>query len=128
MVVMKPNALFYDGECPFCSRYSELIKARDRLGQFDIISLREDQTSAQEFRDLGLDLEQGFVFRLNGQIHHGAEAMHILALTTQQADPILKLNHWFFGERISAKCLYPVLRFGRWIALFLLKGPGRSKL
>lgn len=128
MATVKPNALFYDGECPFCSRYSELIKARDKLGQFDIISLREDKASAQEFRDLGLDLEQGFVFRLDGKIYHGAEAMNILALTTKQADPLLRLNHWLFGERTVAKYLYPLLRFGRWLALLVLKGPNRAKL
>lgn len=128
MATLKPNALFYDGECPFCSRYSELMQARDRLGQFAIISLRDDQASAQEFRALGLDLEQGFIFRYNGGIYHGAEAMHMLALATQQADPILKLNHWLFGQRAMSKVLYPVLKFGRWLALFLLKGPNRPKL
>ena len=128
MATLKPNALFYDGECPFCSRYSELIQARNQLGPFDIISLREDQVSAQEFRDLGLDLEQGFVFRYNGDIYHGAEAMHVLALATQQADPLLKLNHCFFGQRAVSKSLYPVLRFGRWIALLILKGSNRPKL
>lgn len=128
MAIMKPNALFYDGECPFCSHYSALIKARDRLGQFEIVSLREDKESAQEFRDLGLDLEQGFVFRLDGEIYHGAKAMTMLALTTQQSDPILRINFTLFGSQTLSKILYPVLRLGRSIALFILKGPGRSKL
>lgn len=129
MESIKPNALFYDGECPFCTQYSELIKVRDQLGQFDIISLREDQESAQEFRDLGLDLEQGFVFRYDGKIYHGAEAMQMLATSTKQSnDPLLKLNHVLFGHRKLSRLLYPVLRFGRSIALFILKGPNRSKL
>jgi len=128
MANIKPNTLFYDGECPFCTRYSELLAARDRLGQFDIVSLREDLQSAQEFRDLGLDLEQGFVFRFNGEIYHGADAMQVLANATQQADPILKINHALFGRPARSKCLYPLLRFGRSIALLVLKGPYRSKL
>lgn len=125
---VKPNALFYDGECPFCTRYSELIQARDKLGQFEIISLREDQESAQEFRDMGLDLEQGFVLRLEGEIYHGAEAINLLALTTQQKDPLLKLNHTLFGKPAVSKCLYPLLKFGRSVALLILKGPNRQKL
>ncbi len=128
MATLKSNALFYDGDCPFCTHYSELMQARDELGQFAIISLREDQASAQEFRDLGLDLEQGFVFRYNGGIYHGAEAMHVLAAANQQKDPILRLNHWFFGKRAMSKCLYPVLRFGRWLALLIMKGPNRPRL
>ncbi len=128
MATLKPNALFYDGDCPFCSRYSELMQARDKLGQFAIISLREDQTSAQEFRDLGLDLEQGFVFRYNGGIYHGAEAMHVLAAATRQQDPLLRLNHALFGKRTLAKWLYPVLRFGRWLVLLVLKGPDKPRL
>jgi len=128
MATLKPNALFYDGDCPFCSRYSELMQARDQLGQFAIISLREDSHSAQEFRDLGLDLEQGFVFRYNGGIYHGADAMHILATATRQQDPLLRLNHALFGQRVLAKYLYPILRFGRWLALLILRGPNRPKL
>ncbi|MGB0848719.1 MAG: DCC1-like thiol-disulfide oxidoreductase family protein [Thiolinea sp.] len=128
MATLKPNALFYDGDCPFCSRYSELMQARDKLGQFAIISLREDQDSVEEFRDLGLDLEQGFVFRYNGEIYHGADAMNVLATVTQQKDPLLRLNHWFFGKRTISKWLYPVLRFGRWLVLRVLKGPDRPRL
>jgi len=128
MATLKPNALFYDGDCPFCSRYSELMQARNKLGQFAIISLRDDQASAQEFRALGLDLEQGFVFRYNGVIYHGADAMHVLATATRQQDPWLRLNHAIFGKRTLTKWLYPVLRFGRWLALLLLKGPNRAKL
>ncbi|MGB0848828.1 MAG: thiol-disulfide oxidoreductase DCC family protein [Thiolinea sp.] len=128
MATLKPNALFYDGDCPFCSRYAELMQARDQLGQFAIVSLREDTHSAQEFRALGLDLEQGFVFRYNGGIYHGADAMHVLASATRQKDPLLKLNHALFGKQALAKCLYPVLRFGRWLALLIMKGPNRPKL
>lgn len=128
MEPIKPNALFYDGECPFCSKYSELIKARDQLGQFDIISLREDRESAQEFRNKGLNLEEGFVFRLDGKIYHGAKAMQILAKATQQNDPILRINHLLFSKYTLSKYVYPILRIGRLIALFFLKGSNRSKL
>jgi len=60
------------------------------------------------------------VLEMNGQRVGGAEAVNQIALLSTPSGLFNRLNKWIFSTSIGAAILYPFLRAGRWIILFLL--------
>ncbi len=63
--------IYYDGECPFCTRYVGMIHLRDAVGQVDLIDLREDADIRAQLASEGFDLDQGMVVDLDGNAWAG---------------------------------------------------------
>lgn len=121
---LKPT-IIYDGECPFCSRYVSLLRLRDALGSVELLNARDGGPLVEEIRRRGLDLDQGMVLAIDGQLFHGAECLHRLALMTTGSGIFNRVNAWIFRSRTASEILYPALRAGRNAALALL---GRTKI
>ena len=73
----------------------------------------------------GIDLNQGMVLKLGGQIYHGAECVNMLAMLSTPVGMLNRVNGAVFRSRAASKLLYPVLRRGRSLLLRLL---GRTKI
>ena len=117
--------IVYDGQCPFCSRYVQLVRLRETLGQIGLFDAREGGPQVEEARRAGLDLDEGMVLKLDGRLYHGAECIHMLALLSTPSSWFNRVNAAMFRSRTASRLLYPVLRAGRNIVLRML---GRSKL
>ena len=78
-----------------------------------------------EIHRLGLDMDEGFVLKINDDYYHGADAINRLALITTNAGLFNRINYYIFGSRRLSRLLYPVLRSGRNALLFLL---GKKKI
>ena len=115
----------YDGECPFCSRYVEMLRLRDSLGSVKLMNAREGGPLVDALRQRGIDLDEGMVFVLDGEVHHGAESVHMMALLSTPIGVFNRLNGAIFRSRRASRLLYPVLRAGRNTVLALL---GRERL
>lgn len=118
-------ALVYDGDCPFCSRYVKLLRLRDSIGPVALINAREGGPRVERLRELGYNLDGGFVLEWEDRIYHGADAINRLALLSTRSSLFNRVNAFVFKSRTASKLLYPVLRTGRDLTLFLM---GRSKL
>ena len=118
------NWLMYDGECPFCSRYVELVRIRDAIGPIRFINARDGDPEVDEIIQAGLDLDEGMVLKLNGQMYHGQDCINALALLSDPRGLFNRFNAWVFRSPKRAAILYPVLRAGRNLVLRLL---GRTK-
>lgn len=116
--------IYYDGECPFCSRYATLIDLR-RHGDIQLINLRDVPERHQHFREHGLDLDKGMVVEIDGKTYGGADAMHVISLLDRKNSTLAKIIWLFFSNRPIAIILYPVLRLGRNTLLLFL---GRQRL
>ena len=105
--------IVYDGDCPFCSSYVALLRLRE---QYDVrlIDARKEPAVAARY---GLDLNEGMVVELDGQVHHGARAMSLLARLSGTLSPLR-------SERV-ASAVYPLFRLGRNVALKVL---GRGQI
>lgn len=105
--------IIYDGDCPFCRSYVALLRLRE---QYDVrlIDARREPAVAARY---GLDLNEGMIADLDGQVHHGARAMSLLARLSGSLSPLR-------SERI-ADAVYPLFRFGRNVALKVL---GRGQI
>ena len=113
-------SIYYDGDCPFCTRYVRFLRLREAAGSPRLVDLRQAPEAVARFTDLGIQVDQGMVVELDGRLHAGADAMNVLAL---MSSPVGVFNHFnravFSSARLSA-LLYPWLRAGRNAALFTL--------
>ena len=72
--------IVYDGECPLCSRFSTLYRAREIVQQVCLVDARSRDPIVAEIRARGFDLDAGMVVKLRDQYYHGAEALNVMAL------------------------------------------------
>jgi hypothetical protein len=119
------NYLVYDGACPFCTRFVSSTHLRDAIGPLSMIDSRSGSREVDEVRRLGFDLDQGMVLKLHGTFYHGAACMHVLALLSTRSGLFNRTLSVVFRSPLVARLLYPVLRGGRNLTLFLL---GRRRL
>jgi predicted DCC family thiol-disulfide oxidoreductase YuxK len=119
------NYLVYDGDCPFCTRFVRYTRLRDSVGPLAMIDSRSGGPEVEEVCRLGFDLDQGMVLKLQGAFYHGAASVHVLALLSTRSGWFNRSLHVVFRSPMAARLLYPVLRSGRNLTLFLL---GRRQL
>ena len=117
--------LVYDGDCPFCSAYVRYVRVRAALGALRLVNARDGGPLIDSIRVRGIDLNEGMVLILGGQFYFGAECMHRLALMSTRSGWFNALNARIFSKPKLSRLLYPGLKFGRRITLWIL---GRSKL
>ena len=84
--------LVYDWECPACDTYCRLICPSGSAGTLNLINARESSAVVDEITQAGLDLDQGMVVKMGGQLYYGANAIHILALVSSRSDLFNKLS------------------------------------
>ena len=118
-------SIVYDGECPFCSKYVELVRLRESLGDVELINARNGGALVDEIRAAGLDLDDGMLLKLDGRLYHGADCIHMLALLSTPSTWFNRVNLALFRSSAASHLLYPMLRAGRNAVLRLL---GRSRI
>lgn len=111
--------LVYDGECPLCSAYCRMLAIKQLESRFEIINARQYHPVLEGIKERGLDLEEGFVLKIENDYFHGADAINRLALITTRAGLFNRLNYLIFKSAHLSKILYPMLRTGRNILLYL---------
>ncbi|WP_295043939.1 DCC1-like thiol-disulfide oxidoreductase family protein [uncultured Paracoccus sp.] len=107
--------VFYDGDCPLCRNHVQMLRLRDAVGAVDLIDGRGGDPRLADLRRAGIDLNSGMAVRQNGRIHHGADAVWLLATLSRGGSMA-----WLLRERRRAAAVYPVLRAGRGLLLRLL--------
>ena len=117
--------IVYDGQCPFCSRYVQLLRLRESLGAVRLIDARKGGPIVEELQRAGVDLDEGMVLKLDDRLYHGHDCIHILALLSTPSGLFNRINAAVFRSPLTARMLYPVLRAGRNAVLRLL---GRGKI
>lgn len=124
---MKKNeiVLIYDKECPACDNYCQIVRIRESVGELKLVDAREDSDVLKEVTDLGLDIDQGMVLKMEGRIYYGADAINALALISSRSGVFNRINYYLFKSKALSSVFYPVLRFCRNI---LLKALGKTKI
>lgn len=117
--------IVYDGECPFCSSYVQVLKLRESTGPVHLVDARARPVLAGMLQQGGYDLNQGMAALYGGRIYFGAECVHMLALLSTESGAFNRINSAVFRSRTLSRVLYPALRCGRNLTLRLM---GRKKL
>ena len=113
--------LIYDKECPACDNYCQVVRIKNDVGDLRIVDARLDSEVLKEITSEGLDIDQGMVLKMGGELYYGSDAIHTLALISSRAGLFNKFNYWIFKSKTISKILYPVLKFARNVLLKLLK-------
>ena len=117
--------LVYDKECPACYAYCRLVRIRDSVGELKLVDARDPSAIMDEITKQGLDIDQGMVLKLDGQLYYGSDAIHALALISSRSGFFNRLNYWMFKSRFLSRMIYPVLRSCRNLLLKIL---GKTKI
>lgn len=117
--------LIYDKECPACDNYCQVVRIRESVGKLTIIDARQNSRVMKEITESGLDIDQGMVLKMGGQLYYGSDAIHALALISSKSGIFNRLNYWIFKSKRVSYVLYPVLRLMRNL---LLKMLGKTKI
>lgn len=112
--------IYYDGQCPFCSKYVQLQRLRAAVGNVSLVDLRVDKTAATRLCQKGFDVDEGMIVEHAGSLFHGAGAVHALALMSTGIGPVNWVMSWAFSNRRVSNILYPLLRLGRNLTLRIL--------
>jgi predicted DCC family thiol-disulfide oxidoreductase YuxK len=116
--------IVYDKQCPACSKYCELVQSSADPETVNLIDARDESDLMVEITGRGLDIDEGMVVAVEGQLHYGAEAIHALAEMDSGRGLFNRANRLLFKNRHVARILYPCMRGVRNLLLKLL-GVGR---
>src|SRR6266850_5788051 len=88
----------YDGECPFCSTYVNLLRLREAVGPVVLLNAREDHPVVRQVEEHGVVLDQEMALVMSGEIYSGGECLNRLALMSTQSGLFNRLNVALFSS------------------------------
>jgi predicted DCC family thiol-disulfide oxidoreductase YuxK len=85
-------SVYYDGQCPFCSRYMQLYRLRQGDKELVLINVRNDVATLAEVTAMGLDIDNGMVVQLD-DIRYAATNTRLCPLFTTARALTSQLQH-----------------------------------
>ena len=120
---MPDKSLFiYDGECPFCNHFAELLELKSSLDKFEILDGRKNLALLTQLYNQGYDLNKGAILIRNKNIMHGADAVNwICCQIKEPSDSLLEVLRIIFSSNKRTNLLFPILLWSRRL-LLTIKG------
>jgi predicted DCC family thiol-disulfide oxidoreductase YuxK len=113
--------IVFDGGCPACKFYFNIQKIKQNGVDVEFVDARSSPELVLKYALLGIDLNDDFVVELDGNIYSGGDAMYVLAGLGHNRTYVRKINAFIFSNSSFANFIYPALRLGRKILLFLIR-------
>lgn len=111
--------LYYDKQCPFCSKYANLLKLKENF-EITIKDARENQSEISLICP-NLNINDGFIVIYENNCFQGAKALGFLNSAVDKDTFLGKLHFIFRYDNIFSKILYNVLFILRKVILFVLR-------
>ncbi len=117
--LMTSNYTFiYDGECPFCNHFAELLEIKSKMTNIKILDGRKNLTLIKSLFKKGYDLDKGAILLKDEDIFHGADAINTICdKINNPSSSLLFLLTRVFKSNKRTKILFPLLVRARRIAL-----------
>ena len=124
---MTSNYIFiYDGECPFCNHFAELLEIKSEITNIKILDGRKNLTLITSLLDKGYDIDKGAILLKDEEIFHGPEAINTICKEINNpSSSLLSLLSTVFKSSKRTKVLFPFLVRARRFAL-ISKGVSTS--
>ena len=121
---MDTKILFiYDGQCPFCNQFAELLELKSNLPNIEVKNARDypDQIPT------GYDMDvKGAILYRNDQMLTGAKAINWICSQIQEpSDALLDILKLVFISKKRSNLIFPLLLIARRIALFFKGVPNK---
>ena len=125
--MMTSNFTFiYDGECPFCNHFAELLEIKSKINNIKIIDGRKNLSIIRSLLEKGYDIDKGAILLKDDDIFHGAKAINVICKEVNNpSSNLLKILSSVFKSNKRTKLLFPFLLRARRFAL-ISKGVSRS--
>ena len=124
---MTSNYTFiYDGECPFCNHFAELLEIKSKVNNIKILDGRKNLTVINSLLEKGYDIDKGAILLKDEDIFHGAEAINTICKQIKNpSSSLLFLLSRVFKSTKRTNVLFPLLVRARRFAL-IAKGVSTS--
>ena len=114
------DLFIYDGECPFCNHFAQLLELKCSLSNLEILDGRENLALLTKLYNQGYDLNKGAILINNENIMHGADAISwICSEIKEPSDSLLELVRILFTSQKRTNFFFPFLLWGRRLSLTL---------
>ena len=108
----------YDGECPFCNHFAELLELKSKIKNISILDGRKNPKLIKDLLKKGYDLDKGAILLKNNEIFHGANAINtICKLINEPSSKLLETLSIIFKSRKRTNFIFPFLVTARRLAL-----------
>tara|TARA_B100001250_G_C19520152_1_gene665653 strand:- start:40 stop:441 length:402 start_codon:yes stop_codon:yes gene_type:complete len=112
------TVFIYDGECPFCNHFAQLLELKSSFPSLQILNGRDNLEQLTQLYKQGYDLNKGAILIHNGNIKHGADAINwICSEIKAPSDSLLEILRLIFSSNRRSKVLFPFLIWGRRLSL-----------
>ena len=124
---MTSNYTFiYDGECPFCNHFAELLEIKSKVNNIKIVDGRKNLILIKSLLEKGFDIDKGAILLKDEDIFHGAEAINTICKQIKNpSSSLLFLLSRVFKSTKRTNVLFPLLVRARRFAL-IAKGVSTS--
>ena len=108
----------YDGECPFCNHFAELLELKSKIKNISILDGRKNPELLRDLLKKGYDLDKGAILLKNEEIYHGANAINFICkLINKPSSKLLEILSTTFKSSERTKFIFPFLVIARRLAL-----------
>ena len=116
----------YDGECPFCNHFAELLEIKSKVKNISILDGRKNPDLIKELLSKGFDLDKGAILLKEDYIYHGSNAINVICNEiVNPSGKLLKILSLIFQSKERTNIIFPFLLRARRLAL-ISKGVSTS--
>ena len=116
----------YDGECPFCNHFAELLEIKSKIKNITILDGRKNPDLIKNLLRKGYDLDKGAILLRGDKIYHGSNAINLICKEIiHPSDKLLKILSLIFKSKERTNIIFPFLVRARRLAL-ISKGVSTS--
>ena len=113
----------YDGECPFCNKFAELLELKSKIPNITVKNARDNPQEIPKGYDMDAN---GAILIKDGEMLYGANAINsICSLINEPSDTLLEILKIIFKSEERSKFLFPILLIARRVSL-VFKGVSRK--
>ena len=122
----KELTFIYDGQCPFCNHFAELLELKSKVKNISVIDARKNYNLTKSLLKKGYDIDKGAILLKGNDIFHGSEAINTICnQINNPSGRLLKTLSNIFKSNKRSKILFPFLLRARRLAL-ISKGVSTS--
>ena len=108
----------YDGECPFCNHFAELLEIKSKIKDISILDGRKNTKLISTLLQRGYDIDKGAILLKDNDIFHGAEAINYICKKIKNpSNSLLLILSSVFKSKKRTKLIFPLLIRARRFAL-----------
>ena len=116
----------YDGECPFCNHFAELLELKSKIKGISIIDGRKNLNLINSLLERGYDIDKGAILLEGDNIFHGAAAINTICKQIKNpSNSLLIILSNIFKSNQRSRFFFPLLVTARRFAL-ISKGVSTS--